>query len=222
MALAARLGVLCRAAASRAASAFFVAFLILFFIVDASCHAAVATVLGPLAGTAAARIASAPAAGLVIDAEIDIAFVFALVFIFIIRLATTTAMRCQAALAGDLALLFRVHGGETATAVLVGGLTVAVGYPGVPVRIFVIACLMVAGRLTVMVGGGFVMEGGISMVGRPAALAGDFASLFRVHGGETAFALLGHDAFSLGKWHDSARPISDVPLNQGTWCHGNR
>ncbi len=143
--------------------------------------AALASRPGMLFGAAASRATVPLAAGLPtgIDAEINFPFVLA-VFLLLVVLPAPAPMGSEAALAGNFAMLLRVHGGEAATAVLVSGLAVAMGHPGMAIRLLVIALAVISGRLTVMVGGGFVMEGGVSMKGSPTALPADLGHVTAV------------------------------------------
>jgi len=103
-------------------------------------------------------------------------------FFFIPFVGIAALMSRAPALAGDFTLLLGVHGGETAgtATVAVSGLTVTVGDPTVTLAFLFVATFMVFGRLTMVVGSGFVEESRLPMMRGQTALAADFGHVLAI------------------------------------------
>jgi hypothetical protein len=189
-------------------------FILIFLVIRMGSPATLAPGLGVLLGAAASRAAIPPSPGRSGDAEIDFPFVFALILLLVGLPAPTTVGRL-AALAGDLPLFLRVHRGESTTAMLVGGLAVAMGHASMPIRLLVIARCVMAGRLAMVVGGGFVVERGIPVMGSPTALAADLGHMIAVAADRLAAAASGFGRLLRIEFMCRATAVSGPPAFAG-------
>jgi hypothetical protein len=137
------------------------------------------------------RAAAGPAGPVAAPAIVALALIP--ILIVVVLVASSAAMRRLSAPARDLAMLFRVHRGEAASAVLVRILSMGLCGACVPLRVLGVARPMMALGLAVVVRRRLVMEGGFSMVGRLTAPAADLGHVAPVpaHGLAAASAGLG-------------------------------